>query len=143
LFAAKVTASMHADREGVIEAATDEVSLAEDTLFKTDKLEVAASLPPVEESRHEGTTADAPTEAIAIVPPWPEPEAINDAQLPLVRNIAPASVMLPRPRPKIRLSKTNGPAGSRPNSKSCDETEVCRTGGVRRLASLRPSPQTQ
>jgi hypothetical protein len=109
VLATRVTASM-ATGESVLDPALLSVGLAPDTLSKADRLDVAYYLP---------YAAPASAEII------PQLAAERVAVLAAKRgaNANRKSVMLPRPRPKIRFAKNAHPPRPIVESKTCVQLE--------------------
>jgi hypothetical protein len=135
LLAAKFTPVASAAEESVLDPAPIAVGLAaglgDDTLTKSDKLIIAYVLPseiapesPTESIRREdpADNAKAPSESLA------QPLAQSLAQ-PLARPLAVSHldrrsvVMLPKPRPKIRLAKISHPPKPIVEAKTCSQPD--------------------
>ena len=115
LLAAKVTSSIATAEEGVLDPTMLGIGLAGDTLAKADKLKVAYLLP----SRLPSAATN------------PEPGATASSQRLAISNIDRRSVMLPKPRPKIKLearpevrqAKNSHPAKPAVEVKTCSRPE--------------------
>jgi len=111
LLAAKVTSSIATAEEGVLDPTMLGIGLAGDTAAKADKLKVAYLLP----SRLPSAATN------------PEPGATASSQRLAISNIDRRSVMLPKPRPKIRLeirqAKNSHPAKPAVEVKTCSRPE--------------------
>jgi hypothetical protein len=115
LLAAKVTSSIATAEEGVLDPTMLGIGLAGDTLAKADKLKVAYLLP----SRLPSAATN------------PEPGATASSQRLATSNIDRRSVMLPKPRPKIKLevrlgvrqAKNSHPAKPAVEVKTCSRPE--------------------
>ena len=111
LLAAKVTSSIATAEESVLDPTMLGIGLAGDTAAKADKLKVAYLLP----SRLPSAATN------------PEPGATASSQRLAISNIDRRSVMLPKPRPKIRLeirqAKNSHPAKSAVEVKTCSRPE--------------------
>ena len=125
LLAAKVTSSIATAEEGVLDPTMLGIGLAGDTLAKADKLKVAYLLP----SRLPSAATN------------PEPGATASSQRLAISNIDRRSVMLPKPRPKVRLevrqAKNSHPAKPAVEAKTCSRPEGL--GGL--LMSLAGAPR--
>ena len=123
LLAAKVTSSIATAEEGVLDPTMLGIGLAGDTLAKADKLKVAYLLPSRLPSA--ATNPESPTESIAVL--RPKPGATASSQRPAISNIDRGSVMLPKPRPKVRLgvrqAKNSHPAKPAVEVKTCSRPE--------------------
>ncbi len=127
LLAAKVTSSIATAEEGVLDPTMLGIGLAGDTLAKADKLKVAYLLPSRLPSA--ATNPESPTESIAVL--RPKPGATASSQRPAISNIDRRSVMLPKPRPKIKLearlevrqAKNSHPAKPAVEVKTCSRPE--------------------
>jgi len=129
---------MHAPREGVVQPETVEVGLAGDKSISIIGGGMTADPASAEDARHDTIRTDATAESIAVVRSGAEPN--DDAQVASVPIIAPADVVLPKPRPKIKMSGNGGSAGLPADPTGCAEADDCRADAVRRVASLRQSP---
>jgi hypothetical protein len=113
LFATKVTASMAPAEEAEFDPTTVGAGVMPDTLTKSDRLDVAYLL----------SSAD----ATPLLPAWPievlqtrsRVTASGSSRGLTGLNANRTVVKLPKPRPKIRLSKKNGPAQAAGDLKSC------------------------
>ena len=113
LFATKVTASMAPTEEIAPDPTVVSTSLVQDTLTKSDKLDVGYLLPSAD------TNGDLPTKAMEVLQTPSRIAAGRSSRGlkgPHANRIA---VMLPKPRPKIRLSKNNNPSKAAGDPKSC------------------------
>ena len=104
LFATKVTASMAPAEEAGLDATTDSAPLGQDTLTKSDRLDVAYVLPSAD------ATAVLPSWPIEILRTRPRVTAGGSSRGLTGLNANRVAVKLPKPRPRIRLSKKNSPA---------------------------------
>ena len=111
MLAAKVTSSIATAEEGVLDPTMLGIGLAGDTAAKADKLKVAYLLP----SRLPSAATN------------PEPGATASSQRLAISNIDRRSVMLPKPRPKIKLevrqAKNSHPAKPAVEVKTCSRPE--------------------
>jgi len=123
LLAAKVTSSIATAEESVLDPTMLGIGLAGDTLAKADKLKVAYLLPSRLPSA--ATNPESPTESIAVL--RPKPGATASSQRLVTSNIDRRSVMLPKPRPKIRpevrQAKNSHPAKPAVEVKTCSRPE--------------------
>ncbi len=116
LFATKVTASMAPADEAELDPTTIGPGVVQDTLTKSDRRDAAYLLSP----------ADAST----VLPAWPievlqtrsRMAASGNPRGLTGLNANRVAVKLPKPRPKIRLSKKNGPAQTG-DLKSCTQPD--------------------
>ena len=115
LFASKVTASMAPAEELVLDPTTVRAIPVQDTLTRSDRLDVKYFLP----------AADAnpvlPTEPIEVLQNKSRIIATGSSRGLTGPNASRSVVMLPKPRPKIRLSKSNNPAKATGDLKSCPQ----------------------
>jgi len=123
LLAAKVTSSIATAEESILDPTLLGIGLAGDTLAKADKLKVAYLLPSRLPSA--ATNPESPTESIAVL--RPKPGAPASSQRLATSNIDRRSVMLPKPRPKIKLevrqAKNSHPAKPAVEAKTCSRPE--------------------
>jgi outer membrane biosynthesis protein TonB len=100
LCASRVAASISPPDESVPAQTTADAFVSSEALAKADKLEVVRNLPAVE------TASSLPSEPPVIPEITPKPD---ESVLPPPANPKESrrTVMLPKPRPKIRLSKTS------------------------------------
>src|SRR6266702_3898408 len=132
LLATRVTASMALTGEGVLDPVILGEGLAQDvlardaftkdaftkdTLTKADRLEVVY-LPAVA-----AMIAEAPVESIAVAETKPHANARVVSQRPAASHVNRTTVMLPRPRPRIRLAKASHPAKPVLEVKTCAPPE--------------------
>jgi hypothetical protein len=117
LFATKVTASMAPAEEIAPDPSTVGTSLAQDTLTKSDKLDVGYLLPSADQDRASPTMA---MEVLQIPSRTAASRNSRDLKGPHANRIA---VMLPKPRPRIRLSKDNNPSKAAGDLKSCAQPD--------------------
>jgi hypothetical protein len=120
VLATRVTASM-ATGESVLDPALLSVGLAPDTLSKADRLDVAYYLPYAAPASAE-IIPQLAAERVAVLAAKRGANAKVRAQLnPASANRK--SVMLPRPRPKIRFAKNAHPPRPIVESKTCVQLE--------------------
>jgi hypothetical protein len=113
LFATKVTASMVPAEEAGLDATTVGPVPVQDTLTKSDKRDASYDLP----------SADAnsvlPTISTVVLQARSGFIAGGSSRGPTGPNANRAAVKLPKPRPRIRLSKKNSPDQAAGDTKSC------------------------
>jgi hypothetical protein len=115
LFASRVTASMPSTEEAVLDPTEISAKLVQDTLTKSDRLDVSY--------RSVETVPALPMESIAVVLTKPRPNTNGGSQHLSGPNANRVSVMLPKPRTRIRLAKNNNPAKTTPDSKTCQQPD--------------------
>jgi hypothetical protein len=115
LFATKVTASMAPAEEIALDATTIRATFVPDTLTASDRFDIAYLPPPAE--------AILPTESVEVVQDTPRIEASSNTRGLKSPNAKRAAVMLPKPRPKIRLSKNSNPPKAAADLKSCAQRD--------------------
>jgi len=111
LFATKVTASMAPTEEIGLDPTAVSTTLVRDTLTQSDKLDVGYLLPSADANRA------LPAKAIELLQTGRSSRGLKG---PHANRIA---VMLPKPRPKIRLSKNNNPSKAAGDLKSCAQPD--------------------
>jgi hypothetical protein len=128
LLATRVTASMALTSEGVIDPsllgeAKDKLkdkltkdALTKDTLTKADRLDISYR-------QAAAVIAEAPANSIAVAEMTPGANAKPASQLPLASVGRRTLVMLPRPRPKIRLARNTPLARPIAELKTCAQPE--------------------
>jgi hypothetical protein len=117
LFATKVTASMPSTEETVLDPTTIGTNLVQDTLTKADKLDLTYLNPLVV------TIPVLPTKPIEVFQTKPRANANGSSKRffnPSANRIA---VTLPKPRPKIRLSKNSNLAKAAVDLKNCPQPD--------------------
>lgn len=120
LFATKVTASMAPTEAIVLDppaVSTTSATPVQDTLTESDKLHAAYLLPSAD------TDSAVPAKAIELLQPRPAAATGRSARVLKGSHPNRIAVMLPKPRPKIRLSKNNNPAKAAGDSKSCAQPD--------------------
>ena len=122
LLAAKLTLSIASAEESVMDPTTLGLGRADDTLTKADRLEVAYLLPSARMSSA-AMNPTLPTESIAVSQVMPRADTKTASQPRRVPHIARETVMLPRPRPKIRLAKNSHPAKPIVDVKTCSHPD--------------------
>jgi hypothetical protein len=122
VLATRVTASVAITGESVLDPALLSVGLAPDTLSKADRLDVAYYLPSAAPTPAE-IFPELPAARVAVLPAKPGARAKASSQPAAAANIDRKSVMLPRPRPKIRLAKNTHPPKPIVESKTCAQPE--------------------
>jgi hypothetical protein len=115
LFATKVTASMSSSEETVLDPTMIGTNLMQDTLTKADKLDLT-NLNPLAE-----TIPVLPTKPIEVLRTKPSAKGSSQRLFNPSRNRI--AVTLPKPRPKIRLSKNNDPAKAAVDLKNCPQPD--------------------
>jgi hypothetical protein len=116
LFASRVTASMAPTEETVLDPPTVRAGIARDTLTKADRLDLTYLNPLVE------TAPVPPSKPFEILQTKPSARNASSRRLsnPNANRIA---VMLPKPRPKTRLSKNTSTARAAVDSKACPQPD--------------------
>jgi len=117
LLATRVTASMAFSSEGVLDLVMLGEALAQDTLMKADRLDVAYLPVAV------AMIAEAPVESLVVPETKPDANAEVDLQRPAASHVGRTGVMLPRPRPKIRPAKISHLAKPVVEVKTCTPPE--------------------
>ncbi len=117
LFATKVTASMPSTEETVLDPTTIGTNLVQDTLTKADKLDLTYLNPLAE------TIPVLPTKPIEVLQTKPRANANGRSQRLFNPSANRIAVTLPKPRPKIRLSKNNNPAKAAVDLKNCPQPD--------------------
>jgi hypothetical protein len=115
LFATRVTASMPSTEQAVPDPTEINAKLVQNTLTKADKLDVSY--------RSVETVPVLPMESIAVTTTKSRPNRNGRSQHLSGPNANRASVMPPKPRPKIRLAKNNNAAKTTPDSKTCPQPD--------------------
>jgi len=133
LLAGKFTSSIATAEESILDPTMLGLGRSDDTLRKSDRLEVAYLLPSAQLSFAE-TIPELPTESVLVL--RTKPGAIANSQHP-APNKKRNGVILPRPRPKIRLTKNSHPARPVVDVKTCSQPEGL--GGI--LLSFAGSPR--
>jgi hypothetical protein len=133
LLAAKVTSSIATAEESLLDSTVPGLGRADDTLTKADRLEVAY-LAPAAQIPSTKIIPELPAESVSAR--RAKPGAIANLQLP-ARNRPRNDVMLPKPRPKIRLTKVGHPARPGVDVKTCSQAEGL--GGI--LLSFAGTPR--
>ena len=133
LLAAKVTSSIATAEESLLDSTVLGLGRADDTLTKADRLEVAY-LAPAAQIPSAKIIPELPTESVSAR--RAKPGAIASLQLP-APNRHRNGVMLPKPRPKIRLTKDSHPARPAVDVKTCSQAEGL--GGI--LLSFAGTPR--
>jgi hypothetical protein len=133
LLAAKVTSSVATAEESLLDSTVLDLGRADDTLTKADRLAVAY-LAPAAPIPSAGIIPELPTESVSALPA--RPRAIANSQHPAA-NRQRNDVILPRPRPKIRLTKVSRPARPAVDVKTCSQAEGL--GGI--LLSFAGTPR--
>jgi hypothetical protein len=119
LLAAKLTSSTATAEESILDPRMPGLGRADDTLVKADRLEIAYLLPPTRIPSAE-TMPELTAQSVPVL--RTKSTAIANLQ-PRTRNRGRNGVMLPRPRPKIRLTKNNHPARLAADVKTCSQPE--------------------
>jgi hypothetical protein len=122
LLATKFTSSIAAAEESVMDPTMLDLGRADDTLTKADRLEVAYLVPSAQMSSA-AMNPGLPTESIAVSQVMPRADAKTASQPRRVLHVARETVMLPRPRPKIRLAKNSHPAKPIVDVKTCSHPD--------------------
>jgi hypothetical protein len=122
LLAAKLTSSTAAAEESVMDPTMLGLGRADDTPTKADRLEVAYLLPSARMSSA-ATNPGLPTESIAVSQVMPRADTETASQPRRASRITRETVMLPRPRPKIRLAKNSRPAKPIVDVKTCSHPD--------------------
>jgi hypothetical protein len=117
LFATKVTASMAPTGEIESDPTAVSTALVQDTLTESDKLDVGHLLPSTDTNRAVPTEAMEVLQALSRLAAGRSSRGLKG---PHPNRIA---VMLPKPRPKIRLSKNNNPSKAAGDLKSCAQPD--------------------
>jgi len=133
LLAAKVTSSIATAEESLLDSTVLGLGRAGDTLTKADRLEVAYLRPAAPIASAE-IIPELPTESVSAL--RAKPGAIASSQHP-APNKHRNDVILPRPRPKIRLTKNINPARPAADVKTCSQAEGL--GGI--LLSFAGTPR--
>ena len=131
LFATRVTASLARTEEIVLHPTTVSPSLTQDTLTKSDRFDLA--YPSVE------TIPILPSKSTEVLRTKPAARASGNSRNTPDPNANRTGVMLPKPRPKTRLSKHNYPAKAVTDLKTCTQPDgsadiLVLLGGSRRCA---------
>jgi hypothetical protein len=135
LLAAKFTSSIAAAQESVTDPAMLGLGRADDTLTKADRLEAAYLLPSTQFASAT-MPPGLPTELIAVSQVVPGADTTTASQPRRASYITRDTVMLPRPRPKIRLAKNSRPAKPIVDAKACSHPD--RLGAI--IMSFAGSP---
>jgi hypothetical protein len=133
LLAAKLTSSTATAEESVLDPTMRSLGRADDTLMKTDRLKVAYLLPSARIPSAE-TIPELPTEPVPVLR---TKSGVIANLRPRARSKNRNGVILPRPRPKIRLTKNSHPGRLAVDVKTCSQPEGL--GGI--LLSFAGSPR--
>jgi hypothetical protein len=133
LLAAKVTSSIATAEESLLDSTVLGLGRADDTLTKADRLEVAY-LAPAAQIPSAKIIPELPTESVSAR--RAKPGAIANWQLPAL-NRHRNGVILPKPRPKIRLTRNSHPVRPAVDAKTCSQAEGL--GGI--LLSFAGTPR--
>lgn len=117
LFATKVTASMAPVEEIVRDPTPVGTGLVQDTLTKSDRLDAGYLLTSADP---DGALPTMATEVLQTPSRMASGRSSRGLNGPHANRIA---VMLPKPRPKIRLSKNNNPSKADGDAKSCAQPD--------------------
>ncbi len=115
LYASKVTASISAPEDGIADPATSTAAAELDTLTAADKVDMTGLRPAAE------ATLVQSTDLVVVRPVKANRFALH--RLPRPNDMkAKVIVVLPRPRPKLRLSKNGKSPSLAGDLKKCSET---------------------
>jgi hypothetical protein len=117
LFASRVTASMPSTEETVLDPATTGANLMQDTLTKADKLDLT-NLNPLAEA-----IPGLSTKPIEVFQTKPRATVNGSSQRLFNPGKNRVAVILPKPRPKIRLAKNNDAAKATADLKNCPQPD--------------------
>jgi hypothetical protein len=117
LFATKVTASMASTEETLLDPTTVSAGLVQDTLTKSDKLDLTDLGASVE------TIPVVPTKSIEVPGTKPGARASGSSRRLSDPNANRIGATRPKHRPKIRLSKNNNPAKAAGDLKNCTQSD--------------------
>lgn len=117
LFATKVTASMAPTEEIVLDPTPVSTAPVQDNLTESDKFDVRYLLPSADTNRALST------KAMEVLQTQSRIAAGGSSRGLKGRHANRIAVMLPKPRPKIRLSKNNNPSKAAGDLKSCAQPE--------------------